>query len=195
MGQDAQTAVKTMQLLHIVRRFGPVGGMERYVWELTRALAAAGHNITVVCESMQADAAPAGITVVELGTVRPRPRWLAHLRFRAGYRPGWPNTRTRIVSFTAMSARPCIMSPPSTAPLRRHQKQASLATPVATYSGQSLAGETRTVRGAGQGCCTQLPANRRSPAPLLPVHQGRSQQADHARCRQDPRQTGQRRFR
>lgn len=23
------------QLLHVVRRYGPVGGMERYVWELT----------------------------------------------------------------------------------------------------------------------------------------------------------------
>ena len=66
--------------LHAVRRYGPVGGMERYVWELTRALAAAGHPVTVVCERSHAPP-PAGIVVHELGTVAPRPRWLALLRF------------------------------------------------------------------------------------------------------------------
>lgn len=63
-----------------MRRYGPVGGMERYVWELTRALAAAGHPVTVLCERLHA-AAPPGIEVHELGEVAPRPRWLALLRF------------------------------------------------------------------------------------------------------------------
>ena len=66
--------------LHAVRRYGPVGGMERYVWELTQALAAAGHPVTVLCERLHAPA-PAGIAVHELGEVAPRPRWLALLRF------------------------------------------------------------------------------------------------------------------
>ncbi len=66
--------------LHAVRRYGPVGGMERYVWELTRALADAGHPVTVLCERSHAPA-PAGVAVHELGEVAPRPRWLALLRF------------------------------------------------------------------------------------------------------------------
>jgi len=71
----------TLNLLYIVRRFGPVGGMERYVWELTRELAGMGHRVSVLCEAIHADAAPPGVACIELGTVRPRPRWLAHLRF------------------------------------------------------------------------------------------------------------------
>lgn len=70
-----------MKLLQIVRRYGPVGGMERYVWELSRELAAMGHNVTVLCESVMADELPAGVEAIELGSVHPRPRWLAHLRF------------------------------------------------------------------------------------------------------------------
>jgi UDP-glucose:(heptosyl)LPS alpha-1,3-glucosyltransferase len=66
--------------LHAVRRYGPVGGMERYVWELTRALAQAGHPVTVLCERLHAPS-PAGIEVHELGEIAPRPRWLALLRF------------------------------------------------------------------------------------------------------------------
>ena len=66
--------------LHVVRRYGPVGGMERYVWELTRALAQAGLPVTVLCERLHAPAPP-GIEVHELGEVAPRPRWLALLRF------------------------------------------------------------------------------------------------------------------
>jgi len=66
--------------LHVVRRYGPVGGMERYVWELTQALAQAGHPVTVLCERLHA-VPPEGIEAHELGEVAPRPRWLALLRF------------------------------------------------------------------------------------------------------------------
>ena len=69
-----------MASLHVVRRYGPVGGMERYVWELTAALARAGHPVTVLCERLHAPA-PAGIEVHELGEIAPRPRWLSLLRF------------------------------------------------------------------------------------------------------------------
>jgi len=67
----------------IVRRYGPVGGMERYVWELSRELAELGHHITILCEQLLAAAAPAGVSVVAFGAVAPKPRWLAHLRFSA----------------------------------------------------------------------------------------------------------------
>lgn len=84
-----------MKVVRAVRRYGPVGGMERYVWEATQALRDLGHEVEVVCEVCTAR--PAGIVVHELGTVMPRPRWLALLRFGMGVRrwlqanprPGW----------------------------------------------------------------------------------------------------------
>ncbi len=68
-------------VLHIVRRYGPSGGMERYVWELTRELAAAGHDVSVLCETRCADTQPENINVHELGKKISRPRWLGHLHF------------------------------------------------------------------------------------------------------------------
>ncbi|WP_432471630.1 glycosyltransferase family 4 protein [Amphritea sp. HPY] len=66
--------------IHIVRQFGPVGGMERYVWELTHALARQGQKVMVVCEKLH-EPTTEHIEVVELGQVKPKPRWLAMLRF------------------------------------------------------------------------------------------------------------------
>lgn len=74
------TSAKKMKLLHVVRRYGPVGGMERYVWELTRELAACGHQVVVVCERCHVEK-PQGIEVHELGEIALRPRWLSLLRF------------------------------------------------------------------------------------------------------------------
>jgi UDP-glucose:(heptosyl)LPS alpha-1,3-glucosyltransferase len=74
------TTDKKLKLLHVVRRYGPVGGMERYVWELTRELRNLGHEVEVLCEVCLADK-PQGIEVHELGIIAPRPRWLALLRF------------------------------------------------------------------------------------------------------------------
>jgi len=67
----------------IVRRYGPVGGMERYVWEMSREMAALGYQITILCEQIMAESPPLNIHIVELGRVAPKPRWLAHLRFSA----------------------------------------------------------------------------------------------------------------
>lgn len=71
-----------MKLLHIVKRYGPVGGMERYVWELTHGLRQLGHEVTVLCERCHV-AKPDGIEVVELGETAKRPRWLSQVRFSA----------------------------------------------------------------------------------------------------------------
>lgn len=85
-----------MKIIHIVRRYGPVGGMERYVWETTLELAKLGHVIQVLCETCVAEK-PEGIEVHELGTMAYRPRWLYYWRFgrrverwlRAHPHPGW----------------------------------------------------------------------------------------------------------
>ena len=70
-----------LNIVHVVRRYGPVGGMERYVWELTHELAAAGHQVRVLCEVLCSKQAPDGVEVIAFGTIREKPRWLAHLRF------------------------------------------------------------------------------------------------------------------
>lgn len=85
-----------MKILHVVRRYGPVGGMERYVWELTRELRNLGHEVEVLCEVCLAGK-PQGIAVYELGKIAWRPRWLSLLRFgwraarwlNAHPHPGW----------------------------------------------------------------------------------------------------------
>jgi UDP-glucose:(heptosyl)LPS alpha-1,3-glucosyltransferase len=69
-----------MNIVQVVKRYGPVGGMERYVWELSRELSQSGHQVTVLCERCHADM-PAGINVVELGETAKRPRWLSQVRF------------------------------------------------------------------------------------------------------------------
>ncbi|OGT19218.1 MAG: glycosyl transferase family 1 [Gallionellales bacterium RIFOXYB12_FULL_54_9] len=71
---------KKLNIIHVVKRYGPVGGMERYVWELTRGLQQLGHQVTVLCERCHADA-PRGVQVVELGETAKRPRWLSQVRF------------------------------------------------------------------------------------------------------------------
>ncbi|MEO8330926.1 MAG: glycosyltransferase family 4 protein [Gallionella sp.] len=69
-----------LTIIQIARRFGPVGGMERYAWEVSRELKALGHHVIVLCERCHAEK-PTGMKVVELGEVAMRPRWLAQVRF------------------------------------------------------------------------------------------------------------------
>jgi len=86
-----------MKIIQIVRRFGPVGGMERYVWETVLALARQGHEVQVICEYCTEGRKPAGIQVHELGKMVYRPRWLYYWRFgrrvrawlKANPQPGW----------------------------------------------------------------------------------------------------------
>jgi UDP-glucose:(heptosyl)LPS alpha-1,3-glucosyltransferase len=75
-----KVAQPKFELIHVVRRYGPVGGMERYVWELTRQLQQLGHSVTVICERCHVEK-PQGIVVHELGEIAVRPRWIASLRF------------------------------------------------------------------------------------------------------------------
>lgn len=72
--------MKPNGVVQIVRRFGPVGGMETYVWRLTRALRELGIPVRVICETVHASV-PQGIEVHRLGSMARRPRWLAAWRF------------------------------------------------------------------------------------------------------------------
>ncbi len=72
---------KPLNIVQVCRRFGPVGGMERYVWELSRELAKLGHQIHILCEVNLCNEPLADVQIHELGTVRSKPRWLAHIRF------------------------------------------------------------------------------------------------------------------
>ena len=67
---------------HIVRRYGRVGGMESYVWELTNGLAARGVRIIVVCEEICSEITP-DVQVLTVPVSRPRPRWKSMKSFRA----------------------------------------------------------------------------------------------------------------
>ena len=65
---------------HVVRQYGKQGGMENYVWELTHALVNKGHEVTVICEKAHKNPDDQ-INVVELGVIKPKPRWLSQLKF------------------------------------------------------------------------------------------------------------------
>ena len=54
--------------------------MERYVWELTHALAALDHPVIVLCEKAY-ETYSESITVYELGEIFQKPRWLSMLCF------------------------------------------------------------------------------------------------------------------
>ncbi|PIU17247.1 MAG: glycosyl transferase family 1, partial [Gallionellales bacterium CG08_land_8_20_14_0_20_59_87] len=85
-----------MKILQVVRRYGPVGGMERYVWETARELVKLGHQVQVICEQNLAEP-NSDIAVHELGRMHYRPRWLYYWRFsrrvdawlKANPQPGW----------------------------------------------------------------------------------------------------------
>lgn len=68
------------KIVQITRRFGAVGGMERFVLELSRSLVARGHQVTVLCEET-CGTLPDNVGIIRLGTVMRKPRWLAALRF------------------------------------------------------------------------------------------------------------------
>lgn len=76
------------QSIHVVRRYGKVGGMERYVWELTHSLARAGHQVKILCHEqshrIELDISERNrIQVHTVGDIGLRkPRWIFQLRFQ-----------------------------------------------------------------------------------------------------------------
>jgi UDP-glucose:(heptosyl)LPS alpha-1,3-glucosyltransferase len=68
-------------IIQIVRNWGPVGGMESYVWHLSHALAERNYQVTIVCEKSHAVTAASNIEVIETGLLPPKPRWILYWRF------------------------------------------------------------------------------------------------------------------
>lgn len=72
--------------VHIVRRYGLVGGMENYVYHLVSTLAEKGQGVTVLCESNEAPVLDdshqlSPVNVIVLGNRFRKPRWLAQWGF------------------------------------------------------------------------------------------------------------------
>lgn len=69
------------EIVQIVRNWGPVGGMEAYVWHLTNELAQKKCAVTVICEKSHTTETSQNIRVIEIGQFKKKPRWLMYLRF------------------------------------------------------------------------------------------------------------------
>ena len=81
-GLNSPQPVPTGQhIVQLVRNWGPVGGMESYVWHLSHALALLNYRITVVCEKSHEVKVAANIEVIETGVLPPKPRWILYWRF------------------------------------------------------------------------------------------------------------------
>lgn len=70
-----------LTVTHVVRRFGPVGGMENYVWRLAHHCVARGIRVRVICERVDESVDPA-IDVFRVLPASPRPRWKAMRHFQ-----------------------------------------------------------------------------------------------------------------
>lgn len=68
-------------IIHIVKRFGRVGGMESYVWHLVHGLAKRDLSVVVVCEQL-CEMPSARIRVIEVIGAPERPRWKSMMTFR-----------------------------------------------------------------------------------------------------------------
>jgi UDP-glucose:(heptosyl)LPS alpha-1,3-glucosyltransferase len=76
-----QPALTRQHIIQVVRNWGPVGGMESYVWHLSHALALLNYRITVVCEKSHEASAASNIEVIETGLLPAKPRWILYWRF------------------------------------------------------------------------------------------------------------------
>ncbi len=76
-----QPALTRQHIIQVVRNWGPVGGMESYVWHLSHALALRNYRITIVCEKSHEAPTTSNIEVIETGLLPPKPRWILYWRF------------------------------------------------------------------------------------------------------------------
>jgi UDP-glucose:(heptosyl)LPS alpha-1,3-glucosyltransferase len=60
-----------LKILYITRTFGPVGGMERYAFEVAREMALRGHQVSALCRSVdEPNVADSGVEIIKL---QPKP--------------------------------------------------------------------------------------------------------------------------
>lgn len=70
-----------LEIIQIVRNWGPVGGMESYVWNLSHELAKRNCKVTIICEKSHQKISNPDIQVIEIGQLKQKPRWLLYWRF------------------------------------------------------------------------------------------------------------------
>lgn len=72
-----------MRILYIVRPFGPLGGMERYVFETAREMVKRGHEVAALCRTVdEASAADSGVEVIRLHPKPAKRGWHDRYVFR-----------------------------------------------------------------------------------------------------------------
>ena len=69
------------RIIQIVKRFGPVGGMETYVWRLAHGLSERGYSVSIICEQVMAEVSRE-IDVIQVEKCREKRRWKSMLIFR-----------------------------------------------------------------------------------------------------------------
>lgn len=72
---------QAQKIIQIVRNWGPVGGMESYVWHISHELALKNCLVTVICEQSHKAPKHQNINVIEIGQLKQKPRWLMYRRF------------------------------------------------------------------------------------------------------------------
>ncbi len=69
------------RIVQVVKRFGPVGGMEAYVWRLAHGLSKRGLLVSVVCEQVIGKVSPS-IDVICVEKSAEKPRWKSMLLYK-----------------------------------------------------------------------------------------------------------------
>ena len=75
-----------MNVIQVVKRFGQCGGMEEYVFQLSKELCNMGLSVKILCET-QVGLSDERIEVVQLGTLK-KPRWYFIFRLPEKYKVG-----------------------------------------------------------------------------------------------------------
>jgi UDP-glucose:(heptosyl)LPS alpha-1,3-glucosyltransferase len=75
--------LQILKILYITRTFGPVGGMERYAYEVAREMVQRGHEVSALCRSVdEAAAAESGVKVIKLDPKPAKRGWHDRYVFR-----------------------------------------------------------------------------------------------------------------
>jgi UDP-glucose:(heptosyl)LPS alpha-1,3-glucosyltransferase len=116
-----QPAPTGQHIIQVVRNWGPVGGMESYVWHLSHALALLNYRITIVCEQSHEATAASNIEVIETGLLPPKPRWILYWRFA---------NKVEVVVHSILSRGQCIV----------HSHERSISHDLTTFHSMPFAG-------------------------------------------------------
>ena len=72
-----------LRILYIVRPFGPLGGMERYVFATAREMVKRGHHVSALCRSVDEASVPgSGVEVIKLNPKPAKRGWHDRYVFR-----------------------------------------------------------------------------------------------------------------